>query len=411
MVPEIPKCGDAGRICLRCRVAACLGVTALGFILAAWSLSGGAFQLNPCLRDLTYQNSVLSQAPHGGRLNLCDEAPRRFQFSAVHEHMTAFAVAKYRGVQHWSLESDRPGVFRYLVEPSWPKAGGTTHRTRDIILGSWWNDDPMMLMWGQGEDLINGMRSMEKFFGSSPRYPGSLGASTVDATQSIGWHSHFGRLQHLHFMTNLPESQDSRQKRVTETTDKALQWMSFAFEVATRADGSKPADKLDSARADKLGLPSVALNFGVDPSNVRIRTLFARAGLSTSDRDSRTPDVALGSMLHIIQDSFSPAHACRVPGFIDGKPAALLRDVYSYSGQDKDRHKSLDGVPPWLERYAKTGEHEFINDPVEVGRWIIGAVDQGLEWRDVEAHLRATIFAEVDSGADHSSAECIGGRP
>lgn len=382
---------------------------ASALLLTCWGSTSAAFQINTCLRDLTYVNGLLGQNAHGNRLSLCPSAPQRYRYGAVHEHMTSFSVSKYRKTQHWLAEPDRPGVFRYLVEPRWSNGSDRTHRTRDIIFGTWWNDDPLMLMWGQGWDLINGMRSMEKFFERATRYPGSLKNLTVDKKQSLGWHTHFGRLQHLHFMTDLPMSSEFREKRLKSTTDRALQWMQFAFKVAKQSDGFRPADPLDPVTVDELELPSLALNFGVKESNVKVRTLFARSGVA--GRDARTADVALGSMLHILQDSFSPAHTCRVLGTIEGKPAAILRDVYNYDGQDQKNHKELDGFPGWLRHYAKTGEHEYANDPIAVGAWVIYAVDRGLSWDKVEEHLRATIFKTVAPSNEEGSVACIGGSP
>jgi hypothetical protein len=267
-----------------------------------------------------------------------------------------------------------------------------------------------MLMWGQSWDLINGMWRMEKFFERATRYPGSLKDITVDKKESLGWHTHFGRLQHLHFMTDLPMSSAFREERLKSTTDKALRWMQFAFKVASQSDGFRPADPLDPVTVDELGLPSIALNFGVKKkSNVKVRTLFARSGVA--GRDARVADVALGSMLHIIQDSFSPAHSCRVLGTIEGKPAAVLRDVYNYDGQDEKNHKELDGFPGWLDHYAKTNEHMYSNDPIAVGAWVIDAVDRRLAWDQVEAYLRATIFKAVEPSDEGSLIACIGGGP
>lgn len=378
--------------------------------LICWGSTSAAFQINTCLRDLTYTGGVLGQAAHGDRFNLCPAAPRRYQYGAVHEHITSFSVSKYRKVQHWSVDPKGPGVvFKYLVEPRWSNGSDRTHLTKDIIFGTWWNDDPLMLMWGQGLDLVNGMRSMEKFFKLETRYPGSLKNLTIEKGRSLGWHSHFGRLQHLHFMTDLPTSVEFRQQRLKSTTDKALQWMQFAFKVASQSEGFMPSDPLDAVAAEKLGVPSVALNFGVNEANVKVRTLFARSGVA--GRDARTADVALGSMLHIIQDSFSPAHSCRVPGTIEGEPAAVLRDVYNYDGQDDKTHKELDGFPDWLKHYAKTGEHQYANDPIAVGAWLIEAVDRRLAWDQVEAHLRATIFMAVEPSEEGEAIACIGGRP
>ncbi|HMV59455.1 MAG TPA: hypothetical protein PKD38_19840 [Nitrospira sp.] len=379
----------------------------LAFVLASWAPAVLAFQINTCLRDLTYKNGVLDAERHGNRWrNVCGFAPERYRYRAVHEHMTAFAVSKHRGTQHWLAEPDQPGKFRYLVEHRWPKGAKQTHSTMYIIFGTWWNDDPLMLMWGEYWDLVEGMKRMERFFESPEKYPVSRGDKTLDATDSLGWHSHFGRLQHLHFMTDLPMSPTLRQKRVRTTREKALQWMQFAYNVATRKEGFRPADKLDPTMAEELGLPSIALNHDVNDANVKIRTLFAR--FDVRNREARPPDIALGSMLHILQDSFSPAHTCRVEAIVDGKRTAILHDVYNYNAQDDKKHKELDDIPQWLLRYAKTKEHDYVNDPIVAGAWIIGAVQNGLEWNQVEKYLRSTIFRSVEPDHAVSVSKCIG---
>ena len=108
-----------------------------------WSLwtpgAALAHKLNPCFRALIYRNGVLSEAPLRVR-NLCPFAPSEFK-AAVHEHMTNFAVSKYRGIRafptqrdSWEGKGDK-WRFNYMSEPAWRKDGGALHRTRAIMFG------------------------------------------------------------------------------------------------------------------------------------------------------------------------------------------------------------------------------------------------------------------------------------
>jgi hypothetical protein len=113
-------------------------------------------------------------------------------------------------------------------------------------------------------------------------------------------------------------------------------------------------------------------------------------------------------MFHVLQDSFSPAHTCRVKANRHGSEFALLQDVYNYSEQpDKKKHASLDGFPNWLKQIAQGKGHKYANDPVEVGAWLIAAVDKKLEWSAVEAHLKDTVFASVSEAPSEQGLPCI----
>lgn len=134
-------------------------------------------------------------------------------------------------------------------------------------------------------------------------------------------------------MTGLDPTKSLANERVDTTTLAALQWMAFAYEVATRQ--RKPTDKLAPEELRRLKIPSIAKNHCVQESSVAVRTLFTRTGPGWTDerRELATPDVALGSMLHVIQDSFSPSHTCRVKKTVRGKPFAVLVDVKNYVAQ------------------------------------------------------------------------------
>ena len=131
--------------------------------------------------------------------------------------------------------------------------------------------------------------------------------------------------------------------------------------------------------------------------------------MTDAERKTLTPDVALGSMFHVLQDSFSPAHTCRVEVSRQGRVLAVLKDVYNYAEQpDKKQHASLDEYPNWLKQLAQGKGHKFENDPVEVGAWLIAALDKKMKWSEVETHLKETVFASASNAPSEQQLLCIG---
>ncbi|MDN2710094.1 hypothetical protein O0880_11765 [Janthinobacterium sp. SUN118] len=385
--------------------------TAATFLLVpilAWAFpdTAHAYQISPCYRVLTYSDAAPHQQTvrHVGRL--CALVMSQQQRTAVHEHMTAAAIREYRA-SPMAVQAAPEWKWQYMVEPTWT-INARQHRSFAIIFGTWWNDDPLMLTLGQGADFsTGGYKVWSAFQPQRATYAGAQRNCGVDADIHLARASHLGKLQHLHFMTTDATTDDAaRSQRVEQTVQSALTWMAFAYQVATGE--LRPDQALTAEKQAELSLPSIALNHCVRPENVKIRTLFARQGQPTEERNRRTPDIALGSMLHILQDSFSPAHACRVSRELNGKGQALLHDVANYALQDKDAHAALDQYPPWFLDYLQTGRHLYGNDPVTVGAWLIAAVDRQLPWPEVEAHLRATIFAPAPASASGTPEQCMG---
>jgi hypothetical protein len=396
-------------------------ILAASAALVCFCITGNAqaHKLNPCFRALTYSQGVLSEAPLRLR-NLCPFAPTEFK-AAVHEHMTNFAVSSYRGTRafptqrdSWEGKADK-WRFNYMSEAAWRKDRGSLHKTSDIIFGIWWNDDPLMFLQGQGNDFRKGVMNLRQVFAEKSRaqYAGGIAHCQVAAGDHLARWSHFGALQHLHFMTPLSAAR-TRQERVADTRERALVWIEFAYAVAT--GDIAPDAALTHEDEQRLSLPPLAKNLCLqDAANGKVRSLFTRIGPRDHHhieaRNEQTPDVALGSILHVLQDSFSPSHTCRVERVVDGVRKALLRDVYNYNEQNHEVHAALDGYPAWLLQYASSDgrTHVYANDPVAVGEWLLSAVDDKRPWNEVRDHLLATVFA--DDGPDTSAAlpnACIG---
>lgn len=380
-----------------------------------------AFKISPCLRVLTYSPGTMGQEPINW-YNKCHHFPEKTGL-AVHEHLTSFAIDEYKGYGFITTAQARVESRRLLKQelryrdskkqPDWQVGNSSRyHSSSDLIYGSWWNDDPLMLLWGDGTDLFNSSVTFAGFFSDDikARYPGGRPQCTVARDNSLEWNSHFGRLQHLHFMSDAAGNIDPTHA-LDETLGKALQWIEFAYSVATLETSSSNA--LTPADEARLHLPSIGDNFCLDDNkNTTIRTLFARVGMHDQRRTKMVPDVALGSILHILQDSFSAAHTCRITENVGTKQYAVLTDAYNYQDQVKEphgeeHHAKLDVYPTWLGDYSRTGVHTYENDPIRVGAWLLKAVDAGTPWPQVKEHLLDTVFKKA-SGPRVVGVKCIG---
>lgn len=385
--------------------------TALSLLCACGS--AWAFKLNPCLRVLVYNDGALEAKKIRDR-NLCGLAPEKMRLT-VHEHMTNFAIDEYRGSGFLVNAANKPAgdkshqqVLNYMTDPVWAKSQGSPmHHTYMIIFGSWWNDDPLMYLWGSGSDFRHGLGNLRTLFkNSSARYEGGMGGCSVPKKDHLAWNSHFGRLQYLHFMSNA-DGNVNNGERLDETLQKSLAWIEFAYKVAT--GNTLPTAPLTAEQQFELGLPSIAENYCLrDPANTKIRTLFARPSGDDALRDQRTPDVALGSIFHILQDSFSPGHTCRTDQIVNGERYAVLSGVYNYNEQNQDLHSNQDIFPSWLHSYAESGKHIYANDPIKVGAWLLQAVDANTPWEEVRAHLLQTVFMTAVKAPPSVQASCIG---
>jgi hypothetical protein len=390
-------------------------------VFACLASPSRSHQLSPCLRVLVYdeeKSPALSQAPVDVLVNHCEVvlAARRAPYFAVHEHMTVASIHEYRGLPIYQRSGWKLNYVKDKQALSWSRMPGRHHSTLRIINGIWWNDEPLMRTWGQHKDFVwGGLDAAKGLEEGRKAYPGAqdkcqVGNSVVEdyvlPNVHLGRWSHLGDGQHLHFMTTLPP-QTPGAERVAKTTEAALEWMAFAYEVATGA--RKPTDQFTPEDEARLKMPSIAENHCVkNRESVKVQTLFTRTGWRDSRLRARaTPDVALGSMLHVIQDSFSPSHTCRVKRTVNGATFAVLVDVENYSAQsDKALHQKHDEYPQWQLDYARSAGkvHTYANDPISVGKWLIEAVDLKKDWSVVRQHLIDTVFAK---GAPRDSEQCI----
>jgi hypothetical protein len=401
------------------------------FALTLLSATGSvqAFKLDPCLRVLTYDQGRLSQSAISD-WNRCDELPEQFTL-AVHEHITLASVQEYRDKATLPFPKPpptvavRPWKFNYMTQKPWQvNDKAPKHSTEALMFGTWWNDEPLMLLWGQKEDFQQGLRYIAPvfMFKNWTVYQGATeDPCPLKAEDHLMRASHFGAMQYLHFMSNEPNciKSDDRSTckdagtRLQPTLDRAMDWIKFAYPIAARL--REPESAFTHEEEVALGMPPIHKNLCLnDRTSAKVLTVFSRMG---PDRDRAyrrliTPDVALGTILHIVQDSFSPGHACRVRQEVDGLPMAILADVYNYNEQTSSSHAKLDVFPDWLLKYASDGSREhriYANDPIAIGVWLLQAVDRQAPWSEVNAYLRSVAFPVIPASERKDAlGRCIG---
>lgn len=244
------------------------------------------------------------------------------------------------------------------------------HKYDALIRGVWWNDDPNQHLFGVGYGTwVAWMDDAHRIATTGHNWLGHH--TTIGPDYKMQYRSHYGDLQFLHAMAS------ADREAPEETRRKVLDWIAFAYEVATRR--LEPDTPLAEVRSKSTA------EFFVQQPGWTVNYLFApkfTLGKST------IPDVALGSILHVLQDSFSDAHVERAYAPARGCPDGRVIQFHAYGSQDPTRHTKSDTRTAWL-----AGTYTPVTNPVEVSARMITFAHTGADWSSVvEPWLRNTVF-------------------
>ena len=257
-----------------------------------------------------------------------------------------------------------------------------------VIAGIRWNDDPPFQMnVNQARGLScktaysDGRRMTIRFI-TQPDCWGRLflhgeeqikkdSATKFDQTTqaALPLRSHFGDLQFVHSMASY-DGEDP-----AETRKKILGWAQFTWSVA------QGGYALETWLKD-IEQPTVQQFLG--NSGWRVQDLFA---LGDPSLRLYIGDVAFGSLLHMIQDSFAAGHLERLepaagalcPGTAYRMPGPIM-EFHSYSGQSSSKHAQADT----REAFAN---NRLTPDVVDVGRVLVSLRKSNAKWTDIETYL------------------------
>lgn len=217
---------------------------------------------------------------------------------------------------------------------------------RHIVRGAVWNDDPLRyLPENQFDWLVSYM-------------DGETGRRPIDYRFDHLYQSHFGPLQFLHAMG--PASHGIKQE--------VLMWSELVFRIGqgqlgptstfkevTKVLSSESAGPFERLFASprpgwdlrKLFLDRCDSVWQVGGrSKLTCRSAVAKAG----ERNDALKGVSVGSLLHVIQDSYSASHVVREARIGSNRPSRLygvgaMVQTQDYSSQDGACHGLSDGAP------------------------------------------------------------------
>ena len=249
---------------------------------------------------------------------------------------------------------------------------------RALVQGSRWNDDP--------NNLFPGRAAVTWVFwmGDAERLVKAKGIQRIDP---LLYRSHFGDLQFLHAMSGTGDTN-------ARTRDKVLAWSRFAYDVAT---GRIPP----SATLGSLTDYDFARHFdGTRKASWTVRRLFLnlrdyKNGELAGSDSADVPMIALGALLHTIEDSYSRSHATRA-GAEDAarSQSGPVRAFLDYTQQKGGCHGAADLEADWLEDGSATAA----DNPVFHGAWIIRRVIARQPWAEVAGYL-SQLFETTDANA------------
>ncbi|MFB6456421.1 papain-like cysteine protease family protein [Chitinophaga sp. Hz27] len=250
--------------------------------------------------------------------------------NAVHENITLAALIKSA-----------------VGTPASTKVGSDS-ATNEFFRGVMWNDDPAVLLFDENKydnwDFSSGIIWKNKFDAG--------GKASANDLKNLTGRSHYWDLQFLHAMS-AAVGEDPK-----DTQAKILLWVETMYKLSI-GEGIMDTDTLKSIPVTaKFGSTTYTMNTfftaASDPTDTdTINTLLNRNTKCVFLNNSRR---AIGSVMHLIQDSFAKGHVKRVlknPGdlktgstdqFQPGKYGDYgdIQNFHCYKGQNHTEHDKYD---------------------------------------------------------------------
>jgi hypothetical protein len=267
-----------------------------------------------------------------------------------------------------------------------------------VIAGVRWNDNPPAMRAGPlfggctGAALVEGVGCWAGMVRVDRM---ALETLTLREKGLAPMRSHFGDMQFLHAMASRSG------EPAEETRRNILRWAEFAWRVASGE--IEPRWKVSSLGSRLKGNDMTewlgTLFHGPSKKHWTVQDMFLAKPASIRA-------IALGSLLHQVEDSYSAAHVRRRSERVqeNGCPSYDALDpvaqFYTYVGQDTEKHGLCDNAPDWLES-QRTGT------PIEVLAEIVRAHEEGRGWPQVKAILEEKVFRLEDAAPAAAPGECF----
>jgi hypothetical protein len=266
-----------------------------------------------------------------------------------------------------------------------------------------WNDDPVHQLKG-----LNELRYLELFGRCVPQ------AKLAPLAEKSGLlcRSHYGDWQFIHSMAI------DTNETIDATHEKIMIWAEFTFKVSTGVI----SPSIEVAAVPVKGFPELFAPQGslMNEQKWDVSTLFSmfcnhpftctkirrKTPKDPDVADRRIRQMAMGALLHTIQDSFSKAHAFRAGDGVKiekGVPqptisCGAIQKFYAYQVQDSIKHRAADGFP------SLDSSCQNVAGPVKWGATVISWSKANKSWEDVAESFRQQIFSIDTTNAPSNDA-------
>lgn len=247
-----------------------------------------------------------------------------------------------------------------------------------VLAGVRWNDDPPFRMSPQQARGINCKTRETIRFETQPSCwaglfmdanSGAAKGKEYGPGDAMLYRSHFGDLQYLHAMA----ARNGELAR--DTKARLMGWFEFAWRASL-------GEYSLETRLKDIDNPTIRAAYGrTEWRLLDLYTLGASGGLRR-----HTDDVAFGSLLHTLQDSYAAGHVnredasgikqCAVQGMGVSAPGNIM-EFHAYNQQDHSKHADADSRDAFMRRFQDEG------NVVDVGRILVRARSQEVSWENI----------------------------
>lgn len=269
-----------------------------------------------------------------------------------------------------------------------------------VLAGVRWNDDPpFRISSGEGKGTRCKVTQTIRFqtqpycwyelFDDANTKAAQGAVFDADSRSAMLYRTHFGDLQFLHAMASADGVDPEETKRLM------LDWAEFNWKIISGEYG------LGTSLKD-IDNPTIKSRFGRTDWYVQELYTLGSPGLRPYLRE-----IAFGSILHTLQDSFAEGHVARA-GAVPTRTCAigdsridapgLISEFHAYNHQDHDLHASADT------RGALEEHLQEEPDVVDIGRQLLRAYRANRPWVDVAPFFEC-IYALSDQTRKSSPGE------
>ncbi|GKS69522.1 hypothetical protein W03_15260 [Nitrosomonas sp. PY1] len=276
-----------------------------------------------------------------------------------------------------------------------------------VIRGVRWNDDPLNLLPDHPIAWFDNFKNA------------SENSDRITSHYDLFYRSHHHDLQFLHAMAS------SDQEKAGDTLKAVMMWSEFSYKVAsgfipihTHLDKMHQFLSPEAARSFKKHFTHDGLRKKWTPAYLfSLKCIREKVGsnlftpLDCSETDWRpmkknVQNIALGSLLHVIQDSFSDSHVSRNPEY-EGEYSLIhgrskINNFNAYTKQSFNLHRGADGYPRDFE--AAMSEQDLNLE--EACAQVISNVlldrnksKKGTHWRKTANYLENGVFRIINPNA------------